>query len=327
MKHSDNTIFLDYGKLTPMHLTRDITSIESLENGCVATIGNFDGLHLGHQRIIQQLTEQATQHQLPKVIISFEPLPIEHFAAEKALRISPFRDKVKQLEQLGIDHFLCLRFNEAFANMPPESFVQNALINHFKVRSLVVGDDFCFGSNRQGNYELLQSMGRQHGMQVSNNQTCSDESGRISSTRIRHHLQQGEMEAARKLLGRNYTLSGRVRHGNKLGRTINFPTMNLRIQDNIAAAKGVYAVKLHGINNQVLKGVANLGNRPTVGGTETRLEIHAFDFTQSVYGQHVEVELETFIRAEKRFADFSALREQIQQDAALAKELLHTQTL
>jgi riboflavin kinase/FMN adenylyltransferase len=131
------------------------------------------------------------------------------------------------------------------------------------------------------------------------------------------------MEAARKLLGRSYTLSGRVRHGNKLGRTINFPTMNLRIQDNIATAKGVYAVKLHGINNQILKGVANLGNRPTVDGTETRLEVHVFDFDESVYGQHIEVELETFIRPEQRFADFSALREQIQKDATLARELLH----
>lgn len=306
-----------------MHLTRDITSIESLENGCVATIGNFDGLHRGHQLIIRQLHEQAIQHQLPKVIISFEPLPVEHFSAEKALRISPFRDKVRQLDQLGIDHFLCLRFNNAFANMPPESFVKNALINHFKVRSLVVGDDFCFGSKRQGNYELLQSMGAKHNMQVSNNQTCSDDGGRISSTRIRHHLQNGELEVARMLLGRPYTLSGRVRHGNKLGRTINFPTMNLRIQDNIAAAKGVYAVTLHGLNNQTLKGVANLGTRPTVGGTETRLEVHVFDFDDSVYGQHIDVELETFIRPEQRFADFSALKAQIQKDAVLARQLLH----
>jgi len=302
-----------------MRLIRDISQLEQLQQGSVATIGNFDGLHLGHQLIFDQLARHAETLALPKVVISFEPLPIEFFSAHQAQRVYPFRDKVRYLSQLGIDYFLCLRFDDKLANMPPDQFIHELLLRMANVRHLVVGDDFCFGKKRQGNYQLLKETGKQHNMEVSNSLTHSDDTGRISSTRIRQHLNAGELKAANALLGRKYSLSGRVRHGDKMGRTIGFPTMNLRIQDNIAAANGVYAVLVTGLKGQTLQGVANLGNRPTVGGVETRLEVHLFDFNEFVYGEHIEVELVSFIRPEIRFDNFEALTTQIGKDAIEAK--------
>lgn len=304
-----------------MKIIRDISGIQ-LPAGCVATIGNYDGLHLGHQVILQQLSSAADKHNLPKVVISFEPLPSEFFTGNKAQRIYPFRDKARLLEGFDIDYFLCLRFNQAMANMPPEDFVKKVLFKSINARSLIVGDDFRFGKDRKGDYALLQSMGSTNDMQVQKTDTFNDNIGRISSTRVRQHLVSGELAAAKELLGNAFSLSGRIRHGDKRGRTIGFPTANLLIQDNIAATNGVYAVKVAGLSESSLKGVANLGNRPTVNGTETRLEVHLFDFDQSIYGEHIVVELCNFIRPEQRFEDFSALTAQIHADATRARELL-----
>ena len=310
-----------------MKLIRDIAGIQHLKAGCVATIGNYDGLHIGHQVILRQLESESKKHQLPKVVISFEPLPSEFFTGNKAQRVYPFRDKARLLESLGIDYFLCLRFDQAMATMPPKDFVERILFQAINVKSLMVGDDFCFGKDRLGDFSLLQSMGQANGMQVHKTETFNDESGRISSTRIRQHLAKGELTTAAQLLGKPFCLSGRIRHGDKRGRTIGFPTANLRIQDNIAAANGVYAVKIKGLNKDQLLGVANLGNRPTVGGTETRLEVHIFDFDQTVYGKHIVVELCEFIRPEKKFKDFAALTAQIHKDAITAAELLQSDSV
>jgi len=305
-----------------MRLIRDISGVRHLTAGCAATIGNYDGLHLGHQAIMRQLAAEAKKHNLPKVVISFEPLPSEFFTGNKAQRVYPFRDKAKLLEALGVDYFLCLRFNRAVATMQPEDFIERILFQAMNVKSLMVGDDFCFGKDRRGDFNLLRTMGEVNGMSVHKTDTFNDSVGRVSSTRIRQHLAEGELETAVKLLGKPFCLSGRIRHGDKRGRTIGFPTANLRIQDNIAAANGVYAVTVTGLTEPPLKGVANLGNRPTVGGTETRLEVHLFNFDQSVYGQHIVVELRHFIRSEQRFEDFAALTAQIHKDAIRARELL-----
>ena len=306
-----------------MKLIRDIKEIAALKTGCVATIGNFDGLHLGHQHILQQLDEQAQLFKLPKVVISFEPLPTEFFSNHKSQRVYPFRDKCRYLESLGVDYFLCLRFNQTLADMPAQDFVEKILLQAANVRSLVVGDDFCFGKNRQGNFELLQHLGKLHDMQVSKSITLEDKDSRVSSTRIRQYLRTGDTAAASALLGRQYSLSGRVRHGAKLGRTIGFPTLNLRIQDNIATVSGVYTVKVRRLSSNILFGVANLGNRPTVDGLETRLEVHVFDFDESVYGRHIEVELIDFLRPEQKFENFGALKEQISKDAIQARQLFN----
>ena len=307
-----------------MRLIRDISGVQHLKAGCVATIGNYDGLHLGHQVILRQLESEAVKHSLPKVVISFEPLPSEFFTGDKAQRVYPFRDKARLLEAMGIDYFLCLRFDKAMATMPPTDFVERILFQAMNVKSLMVGDDFCFGKDRKGDFNLLQTMGNAQGMQVHKTDTYNDDSGRISSTRIRQHLASGDLAGATQLLGKPFCLSGRIRHGDKRGRTIGFPTANLRIQDNIAAANGVYAVKVKGLGKETLNGVANLGNRPTVDGTETRLEVNIFDFDQSVYGKHIVVELCEFIRPEKKFEDFAALTTQIHKDAIRAAELLQS---
>ena len=179
-----------------MQLIRDISGVQHLKAGCVATIGNYDGLHLGHQVILRQLEAESTKHNLPKVVISFEPLPSEFFTGDKAQRVYPFRDKARLLEAMGIDYFLCLRFDQAMATMPPTDFVERILFQAINVKSLMVGDDFCFGKDRQGDFSLLSSMGKTHGMQVHKTNTFNDESGRISSTHIRQHLANGDLAGA-----------------------------------------------------------------------------------------------------------------------------------
>lgn len=291
-------------------------------SGCVATIGNFDGLHTAHQHIIQHTRDQARTLGLPAVIISFEPLPGEYFSRSSVARIYPLRDKVRYLQSLGVDYFACQRFDAAFAAQEAEAFVANTLFQQLRVRHLVVGDDFRFGRGRRGDYAMLQTLGAQHGMVVADTPTLFWQGKRVSSTLIRGFLQGAELANAAELLGRPYQLSGRVRHGDKRGRTIDFPTLNLRMPDNLALQAGVYAVRVRGVAVQTLKGVANLGKRPTVGGTEMRLEVHLFDFAGDVYGQYIQVEPVNFIRPEQKFESFAALKTQIATDAEQARTLL-----
>jgi len=306
-----------------MKILRHTSDFAVLKKGCVATIGNFDGVHLGHQRVIQQVEQQAQQMGLPSVVISFEPLPAEYFNKTVA-RILPLRDKALKLKALGVDYFVCLPFNSALAGMEAEHFVTSLLLNALQVRHLVVGDDFRFGRGREGDYALLQSLGAGQGMQVMDSTTLLHQQARVSSTRIREALSAPDLALAQQLLGEPYRLSGRVRHGDKRGRTINFPTLNLRVPDTLGLAKGVYAVRVAGLGNNVLNGVANLGARPTVNGVSMRLETHVFDFNQQVYQQHVCIEPVAFLRLEQRFESFSALKEQIERDAKQARDLLAT---
>ncbi len=306
-----------------MKLLRHFSAAPDKSHGCIATIGNFDGLHLGHQHVLQHMREQATRLQLPATVISFEPLPFEFFRPQQASRIYPLRDKIRRLGELAVDRFACLGFDNRLAQMIPEQFVETILLQHLRVRYLIVGDDFRFGHQRRGDFELLKTMGAQHGMQVADLQTFAcDDNERISSTRIRKHLGKGELSEANALLGAPYQLSGRIRHGDKRGRTINYPTLNLRMPENLILRNGVYAVQVYGLHDQPLPGVANLGIRPTVGGRETRLEVHLFEFQDQVYGRHVRVEPTHFIRPEQRFETFALLREQIGRDAEKAR-ILH----
>ena len=308
-----------------MKLMRGLRSIKLEQGGCVATIGNFDGLHLGHQKIINKLKQKAKSLSLPLTVISFEPLPAEYFMPEPPARIFPMRDKIRLLNKLGVDNYLCLKFDHSLATMPPEDFVQNILLDTLNVKYLAVGDDFRFGHNRGGDFQLLKTMGESAGMEVTDTPTCEQEGQRISSTRIRDFLKTGDISSANKLLGYHYQLSGRIRHGDKRGRTIGFPTLNMRVLNHIAPARGVYAVRVKGLSDDPLTGVANLGSRPTVKGTENRLETHLFDFTDDsyeAYGKTICVELVNFIRAEKRFEDFETLKAQIVKDAEQARKIL-----
>lgn len=301
-----------------MKLIRRI-SPTTQDPGCVATIGNFDGLHKGHRAVIQHVEFKAQALELPATVISFEPLPIEFFRAPPPPRIYALRDKLRLLQAMNVERFACLRFNHALANMEAEEFVQTTLLDGLKVRYLVVGDDFRFGKGRRGDYHLLQAMGAEQGMQVVDTPTFLHEDERISSTRIRLALSTAELELAAELLGKPYRISGRVRHGDKRGRTLGFPTLNMRVPQHIALRRGVYAVNVFGLGEEVINGVANLGARPTVHGVENRLEVHLFDFAQQVYGKHICVEPVNFIRDEMKFSSLDELKAQIAQDAAQAR--------
>lgn len=305
-----------------MKFINDLKSLKDSQSPCVATIGNFDGLHLGHQTILANLKEKAKDYNLPLTVISFEPLPTEYFMHEPPARIYPLRDKVKMLANLGVDNFLCLKFNASLASTDPNDFILNILINSLKVKYLSVGDDFRFGYKRGGGFNMLQSVGAANGMIVEDTKTQTQQGERISSTRIREALAKGNIQTANSLLGHEYKLSGRVRHGDKRGRTINFPTLNLKVPTLIAPQRGVYAVSIHGLSDKPLSGVSNLGKRPTVNGTENRLETHVFNFHNDVYGKHICVELIEFIREEYQFNDFDALKAQINIDAQKAKTIL-----
>ncbi|RTZ64397.1 MAG: bifunctional riboflavin kinase/FAD synthetase [Aquificaceae bacterium] len=303
-----------------MKLTRGLKHHGTTTHGCVASIGNFDGLHLGHQKLLSHLHEKSKQLNLPSTIISFEPLPAEFFIPTPPARIYPLRDKIRLLNQFKVDHYLCLRFNKAFSSMSPEDFVQTILFDYLQVKYLVVGDDFRFGKQRKGDFKLLQAMGAKVGMEVRNTPTCVLDNERVSSTLIRKKLSTGDIESSVKLLGKPYQLSGRVRHGDKRGRTIGFPTLNLRLPDFIAPAKGVYAVRINGLSGKTFNGVANIGTRPTVSGKEVRLETHVFDYDGNAYGKHVCIQLDKFLRPEQRFDSFDDLKAQILKDAEIAKQ-------
>lgn len=302
-----------------MKLIRRIFPAHASDPGCVATIGNFDGLHKGHQAVIQHVEWKAQALGLPATVISFEPLPIELFRSPPPPRIYALRDKLRLLNEMNVDRFVCLRFNRRLASMEAEDFVRHILLDGLKVRYLVVGDDFRFGKGRCGDYRLLQQMGAEQGMQVVDTPTFLHDDERVSSTRIRLALSTGELELAAQLLGKPYRISGRVRHGDKRGRTLGFPTLNMRVPQHVALRRGVYAVLVYGLETHPVTGVANLGARPTVHGLENRLEAHLFGFDRQVYGQHICVEPVAFIRDEMKFASLDELKAQIAQDAAQAR--------
>ena len=289
----------------------------------IATIGNFDGLHLGHQAVIQKVQDKAASLGFASTVISFEPLPAEYLRKPPPTRILPLRDKLIYLQALQVKQFACLSFNQALAEMEPEEFIQTILLDGLQVRALVVGDDFRFGRKRRGDYQMLQDLGATQGMEVLQASTLLHASERVSSTWVREALAKADLSTVKTLLGRPYTLSGRIRHGDKRGRTIGFPTLNLRIPENIALRIGVYAVHTARNDQFLVKGIANLGSRPTVNGLETRLEVHLFDFTEQVYQQHWTIEPVAFIRDEQRFESFDLLKQQIKLDVEQARSLLH----
>jgi len=289
--------------------------------GCVATIGNFDGVHLGHQAVLAALKVRARQQGLPSLLITFEPQPLEYFRPEQApARLTRPREKLELLREAGIDRVLLLRFDQDLAMMEAEDFIREILVDGLGVKHLYVGDDFRFGRNRVGDFDLLQAQGREQGFTVENLETISDKCGRISSTRIRQALAVGDMETAACCLGRGYRMSGKVEHGNKKGRTIGFPTMNVGVARLHSPVHGVFAVFVEGLEDRPLAGVASIGNRPIVDGDDRFvLEVHVFDFAREVYGAQVSVHFIERLREERNYETFEALREQILLDAEQAR--------
>lgn len=302
-----------------MELIRGIHNIKPWHRGCVLTIGNFDGVHLGHQAVLRRLTEQARRLKVPACVMIFEPQPRELFTGANApARLTRLREKYQQLARLGIDRLLCVRFNAEFAAQSPDHFIRGLLVDKLGVRFLVVGDDFRFGQNRGGDFELLTRAGRAFDFEVVSTQSWRMNSQRVSSTLIRDALVNDRLLDAAGMLGRPYSLCGRVAHGAKLGRTIGFPTANVALKRQVSPVSGVYAVELW-LDGKRYLGVANVGNKPTVNGTQALLEVHLFDFSGDIYGKQVEVELRHKLRSEQKFASFALLKEQIQRDAAKAR--------
>jgi riboflavin kinase/FMN adenylyltransferase len=304
-----------------MEIVHGIYSLRPRHKGCVLTIGNFDGVHHGHRLLLGHLFAKAQELGVPSMLLTFEPQPREYFAGEKVpARLTRFREKITLLEQTELDRVLCLPFNETTRNTSAEWVIEVLLNDLLGIRYIVVGDDFRFGKDQQGDYAMLEEAGERYGFGVSHVGTLTFEHERISSSRIREVLAEGDFELAEKLLGHPYFIMGRVVYGRQLGRTLGVPTANIRLQRYRAALEGVYAVKVQGLEKEY-PGVANIGVRPTVDGKEPLLEVHVFDFEGDLYGKLLTVEFVKKIREERAFDGLEALKNQIHADIAEAREL------
>ncbi|MEH6813652.1 MAG: bifunctional riboflavin kinase/FAD synthetase [Motiliproteus sp.] len=303
-----------------MELIRGLHNLRDQHRGCVATIGNFDGVHLGHHQVLQQVSEKARSLGLPSVAIVFEPQPREFFEGANAPpRLTRFRDKFVLLRKHQIDRVFCLHFNQRLRSLTAEQFIDQLLLNGLEVKYFVVGDDFRFGCDRTGDFELLSQAGKRHGFTVVNTVTHVVEEARVSSTRVRKVLAAHDFELAKSLLGRPYTLSGKVIHGRKLGRQLGVPTANMSLQRKRLPFEGVFVIEAVLQNGERRQGVANVGTRPTVKGDSPLLEVHLFDFDSTIYGQRLEVEFKAFLRPEQKFDGVEALKQQIMADIAAAR--------
>ncbi|UKY35943.1 bifunctional riboflavin kinase/FAD synthetase [Pantoea dispersa] len=310
-----------------MKFIRGIYNLKEQHRGCVLTIGNFDGVHRGHQALMAELIAEGRKRNLPVVVMLFEPQPLELFAGDKApARLTRLREKLRYLALAGVDAVVCVRFDRRFAAHSAQSFISELLVDKLNVKFLAVGDDFRFGAGRQGDFLLLQKAGAEYGFEVISTQTYCDGGKRISSTAVRQALAQDDFAQAQQLLGHPFSISGRVVHGDALGRIIGFPTANLPLRRTVTPVKGVFAVEVLGLGEQPIPGVANIGTRPTVKGLRQQLEVHLLDTHMNLYGRHIEVVLKQKIRDEQRFASLDALKEQIAKDVVTARQFFGLKT-
>jgi len=290
----------------------------------VVSIGNFDGVHLGHQTLLNNLLRKAQDYRLPSVVLLFEPQPMEFFQGSAApLRLQHFTEKFMDMQALGIDTVCCLHFNQRFSEISAADFVKGILVDSLNVRYLSVGDDFRFGCQRQGDFHYLKQCSKEYGFTLESQATIQFEGERVSSTRVRENLIAGRLDEVERLLGHPYCVYGKVNYGQQKGRSIGFPTINLPMNRRRCLVNGVYAVTLEW-RGQRLLGVANVGSRPTVAGTGILLEVHIFDFNQEIYTDRVKVSFIKKLRDEKRFDSFAALKQQIQSDAEQARTFLQS---
>jgi riboflavin kinase/FMN adenylyltransferase len=302
-------------------LIRGIHNVTTKHRGCVVTIGNFDGVHKGHQVLLSQVKERAMRLGVPSMVITFEPQPMEFFAKERSVaRLTRCREKFFQLAQWGIDKVLIIRFNAEFAALSAEAFAENLLGKQLGIKEVIVGHDFHFGRGRQGDVSLLKKAAARLGFVVDTIPNNVLDGERISSTRVRQALYVADLALTEKLLGRPYSMKGRVVYGDQRGRVLGFPTANIYLHRHVSPILGIYVVRLHGIGNKPLPGVANIGVRPTIGtDSRTLLEVHVFNFNQTIYGRQVCVEFCKKLRDEERFANLDLLKEQMLIDAEQAR--------
>lgn len=301
-------------------LIRGLHNLRPEHRGAVATVGSFDGIHLGHQAILGQLKERAAYYGASSVVMMFEPQPREYFAREQApARLMRVREKVEALADTGVDRVFCMQFNRALRSLSAQEFVERVLVDGLAIRCLVVGDDFHFGRDRSGDYEMLVRMGAKHGFEVLETHSIEMGGERISSTRIRRELEQGNFAEAEKLLGKPFRITGRVVYGQRLGTQLGVPTANVNLHRYRAPLSGVFAVEVD-VAGQRVKGVANVGVRPTVGDLiKPVLEVHLLDWQGDIYGLRIQVEFKHKLREEMRFASIEELVAQIYDDIAAAR--------
>ncbi len=322
-----------------MRLIRGLHNLAPFSRGCVATIGNFDGVHKGHQKILNQVKMLAEARRVPSVVMVFEPQPREYFCQGKVpSRLMRFREKLSHLALQNIDVALCLQFNERLRSLSAAEFVQQILVRKLGLKHLVVGDDFRFGCDRKGDFSMLQAAGRRYGFSVENTQTVLVEGERVSSSRIRVALDRHQFKLAEALLGHPYCITGCVVHGQKLGRQLGVPTANVSLGRKVPPLNGVFVVRVrvvgkhnyyrnvaeNGGQEKAWFGVANSGLRPTISGTAPSLEVHLFDFSAQdfggeLYGEHIQVAFLGWIRDEKKFDGIARLKQQIDRDIEQAK--------
>lgn len=304
-----------------MQLVRGLHNLRPRHRGCVATIGNFDGVHRGHQAILARLRERAAELGLPSCVVIFEPQPREFFAPDKApARLTRLREKLCLLEQQGIDQVLCLAFNRRLRELSAAEFVHTVLVEGLAVRHLEVGDDFRFGCDRAGDFDFLLRAGAAEGFSVEAATTIEVDGQRVSSTRLREVLARGDLQAAQALLGRPFSLTGRIVHGQKLGRQLGAPTANVQLKRRSTPLSGVYMVSLV-LDGSPHPGVANIGMRPSVRSDgQPHLEVHLLDLQADLYGRRVQVVFHHKLRDEQRFASLEALKAAISADIAAARD-------
>src|ERR1700728_2306665 len=306
-----------------MELVRGLHNLSRRHRGCVLTVGNYDGVHLGHQQMIGVLKARAAELRSAATVLVFEPSSKEFIDPDGAPpRLTRWREKFLALAAQGVERLVTLRFDECMRAMTPQCFVDELIVERLGTRHMVVGDDFRYGSNAGGTIESLRAAGQTHGFGVEQMAPFVFDGVRVSSTVVRERLEFADYAGAARLLGRPYRMTGRVVHGRRLGRTLGFPTANLRLMRRKSQVWCILAVRAYGIDSRPLPGVASLGTRPTVNGTEPLLEVHVFDFAGDLYGRAIEVEFVAKLRDEVKFESLDAMTVQMQIDAARARELL-----
>lgn len=307
-----------------MEFIRDLHNLHASHKGCAATIGNFDGVHLGHQAIIRQLQSASTANHQPAVIVIFEPHPQEFLIPDRApARLMRLREKLVCLRQSEIDRVICLRFDHALASLPAEDFIRNILVDKLGVRHLIVGDDFRFGHKREGDISTLTQSGKTYGFTLECTETCKIGGRRVGSSWVREALAAGDMTQAEKLLGRPYAINGRVAHGDKRGRELGYPTINIDLHRLKSPVSGIFAARVRGLGSEPAEAVVSIGTRPMFGGKTINLEAHILDFDRDVYGVYVTVELLKQLRKEEMFDTINDLKEQMKNDIAEAREFFN----
>lgn len=304
-----------------MRLIRGLSNLKPYKEGCILTIGNYDGIHLGHQKILQSLVARAKSQNLKAIVFTFSRRPREHFGkCSSSRRLMTLREKITKFIEIGIDAVIFAKFDDSLAQMSAENFILNILVSKLNIKEIFIGDDFRFGYGRLGNLKLLRDYAHKYDFIVNVINEVLVDGVRVSSTLLRHYIEKGDLQKIKTLLGRDFRIVGRVIHGDEIGKKLGFPTANINMHNRIILAPGVYIVQVIGLNNTLFNGVANIGFRPTLNNKRCLLEVHLFDFNENIYGKIIEVIFLHKLRVEKKFDSLLLLKQQIEKDVAQAKK-------